>query len=172
MKIQAEIFSLYKFRKSFVYYVKKKVFCGSTSSTPRDLFCRAIYISKKNGISFAANSSQILLHFGPPLMNTAYLKCAFQRCYCATADCGGEVPIINSSRCYNVFTISALNKHFITTSCILWWQTDSRNSLWNLVGGGWEIVKYIYYFALGMLSKLRSVETLDQVQNSEIQPTP
>ena len=67
LKIHGEIFFLYKFFKSFVYSVEKKGFCGSTSSVPRDLkFCVAVYISKTNGTSFAANSSQILLHLRPP----------------------------------------------------------------------------------------------------------
>ena len=62
-----EIFFLYKFWKSFVYFVEKKGICGSTSSAPRDLkFCMVVYTPKRNGISFAANSSQKLLYLGPP----------------------------------------------------------------------------------------------------------
>ena len=37
MKIHAEIFFLYEFWKSCVYYVEKEGVCGSTSSAPRDL---------------------------------------------------------------------------------------------------------------------------------------
>ena len=67
LKINADIFFLYKLWKSFVYFVGKNRVCGSTSSAPRHLkVCMAVYIHKKNGISFAAISSKILLHLGPP----------------------------------------------------------------------------------------------------------
>ena len=67
MKIHAEIFFLYKFWKSFVYLVGKKGSGGSTSSAPRDLnFFLVVFIPKWNGISFAANSFQIVLLLGPP----------------------------------------------------------------------------------------------------------
>ena len=44
----------------------------------------AVYIHKKNGISFAANSSQILLHLGPPLVSMDMLelwKCGYYICW-------------------------------------------------------------------------------------------
>ena len=67
MKLHEEIFFLYKFWKSFVYFVKKEGICGSTSSSPWNLkFCMVVYIPKRNGISFAANPSQKCLYLGPP----------------------------------------------------------------------------------------------------------
>ena len=66
-KINKKILFLYTFWKSFINFVEKKGVCGSTSSAPRDIkFCMVVYIPKKNGISFAANSFQIFLHLGPP----------------------------------------------------------------------------------------------------------
>ena len=62
-----DIFFLYKFWKSFVYLVEKEATCGSTSSAPKDLkFYMVVYISKRNGISLSANSTQKCLHKGPP----------------------------------------------------------------------------------------------------------
>ena len=67
LKIHAKKNFLYKFWKSFVYLVEKKGSGGSTSSAPRDLnFLLVVLILKWNGISFAASSSQIFLHLGPP----------------------------------------------------------------------------------------------------------
>ena len=65
--MHTEIFFLYKFWKSFVHFVEKEGICGSTSNAPRDLkFCMEVYTSKRNGISFAANSSLIMLHLETP----------------------------------------------------------------------------------------------------------
>ena len=75
MKIHGEIFSLYKCWKSFVYFVEKEGSAGSTSSAPRDLkFCMLVYIPPKNGITFGAKSSQIFLHWDPPII-TWYMVC-------------------------------------------------------------------------------------------------
>ena len=62
MRIHAEFFfSFINFGNLFLYFVEKEGSCGSTSNGPRDLkLCMLVYISKKNGMSFAANSSQIL----------------------------------------------------------------------------------------------------------------
>ena len=60
------MFFVYKFWKSSVYFDEKEYICGSSSSAPRNLnFCMVVYIYKRNGIGFAANSSQKLLHLGP-----------------------------------------------------------------------------------------------------------
>ena len=62
-----EIFFLYKFWKSFVYFVEKEGLGGSTSSALRELnFVVVVIIPKRNGISLGANSYQIFLHLGPP----------------------------------------------------------------------------------------------------------
>ena len=58
MRIHSVIFFLYQFWKSFLYFVEKQGFCGSTSSATGDLKnVMAVYTSKRNWISFAANSS-------------------------------------------------------------------------------------------------------------------
>ena len=83
LKKYSRILFLYKFWKFFVYFFKKEGVCGSTSSAPRHLkFCMAVYIHKKNGISFAANSSQILLHLGPRLVFISRTKIPLNKTVC------------------------------------------------------------------------------------------
>ena len=67
LKIHVDIFFLYKFWKSFVYFVEKEGLGGSTSSALRYLnFFLVVLLPKRNGISLGANSYQIFLHLGPP----------------------------------------------------------------------------------------------------------
>ena len=68
--------SFIKFGNPLYILVKKEGTCGSTSITTRGLKqCMIVYISKRNGISFTANSSKKKFAFGIPLTTTIYGNC-------------------------------------------------------------------------------------------------
>ena len=123
-----EIFFLYKFWKSFVYAVKKEGYCESTFCAPRDLkFCMAVYTSKRNGISFAANSSQIFLHLEPPNMHRSHEKLGTDFKHLFLQTIGYYFPVIFFARPLDQHTH---RDEIILIQCVQIWVDNIFLHIW------------------------------------------